>query len=506
MSHDEDGARETLQAIQNALKLGGSLLATWGIAMAMRFLLPRYLGPDRFGVLSFADAFATTFFVALGLGVDVYVRMKVSLRPAHASDFFGGMFALRVVLSAAIVGVMAIVMYAMDRPPEVRRVVYVFAVAQLVVTVNATLSALLHAKGVVGGMSVLAVVSKIAWAAGVLVAVAVGAGLWGIAMALLLSEVIKGVVLFALASRHLGLAFRVDVTATRAVVLFSLPYYLNTFASTAYGKIDVTLLAVFADSREVGFYAAASALAGLSLLVTPLVGWVLMPTLARAASRSHEEFFARIHRSTELILSAVIPIALLVNLGADLAVRTLYGSVFAPAALALRILAPAFVVTYVAIVYAITLLTLDRPWTLTGVSAAGLVVNLILNVALIRPSMALFGEGGGGAGCGISMLGTELFVTTTMVFIVGRRAVDRRTLGMAAKSLGACAVVVAVDLLAGTMGWARLALDAAVYLVIVTTTGALRVRELAELVTSALRAKATGAQSPAPSAVPGQSG
>lgn len=491
MTGDDTGSHETLHATRNALKLGGSLLGTWGIAMAMRFLLPRYLGPERFGALSFADAFTATFFVALGLGVDLYVRKQVSVRPDHASDFFGGTFVLRVGLSAAIMAVMAIAMHAMNRPPEIRRVVYIFAIAQFFVAANATLSALLHAKGRVGGMSVLAVATKIVWAAGVLLAIAIGAGLWGFAVAYLISEAIESFVLFALASRHLGLVFRIDVAATKAMVLFSLPYYLNTFATTAYGKLDVTVLAIVGTSREVGWYAAASAIAGLALLATPLIGWVLMPTLARAAARSHDELFARIRRSTELILAVAIPAALFLSLGAELGVRTLFGDAFAPAALALRILAPTFVVTYVAIIYAITLLMLERAWTLTAISIGGLAVNLLLNVALIRRSMALFGEGGGGAGCALAMLGTELFVTSVMVSIVGRRAIDRRTLGAVAKSLAACALVTGVDHLAASLGWARLFVDAVVYLSVVIATGALRVRQLASVVKAALRGDAT---------------
>jgi O-antigen/teichoic acid export membrane protein len=490
VTHDDVGAHETLRATRNALKLGGSLLGTWGIAMAMRFVLPRYLGPERFGALSFADAFTGTFFVALNLGADLYVRKQVSVRLDHASDFFGGTLVLRVGMSLAIVAVMALAMHAMNRAPEVRHLVYIFALVQFFVTVNATLSALLHAKGSVGGMSVLAVATKILWALGVLLSIAVGAGLSGFAVAYLISEAIESVVLFRLASRHLGLVFRVDVTATKAMVVLSLPYYLNTFATTAYGKLDVTLLALVATSGEVGWYAGASAIASLSLLVTPLIGWVLMPTLARAAARSREELFARIRRSTELILGAAIPAALLLSLSADLGVRLLFGNAFAPAGLALRILAPTFVVTYVAIIYAILLLMLDRAWTLTAISMAGLVVNLLLNVLLVRRSMALFGEGGGGAGCALSMLGTELFVSGAMAVIVGKNAVDRRTLGVVAKSLSACAIVVLLDHVVAAIGWTRIFLDAMVYLSIVVATGALRVRELASLISTALRSKA----------------
>ena len=348
-----DGATDTLAAIANALKLGSSLVATLAIAIAMKFVMPRYLGPTSFGTLSFADGFTGTFFVALNLGADAYVRKEVSVRPAHASDFLGGALVLRAAMSVAIFGIMALVMRATGRSPEVRTLVYLFGAAQFFVSVNATLSALLHASGRVGGMSALAVATKIVWAAGVVAAIAMGTGLWGFAAAYLASESIESLVLFGLASRHLGLVFRVDAAATKAMIVSSLPYFLNVCATGVYGKLDVTLLGIFGAGQEVGWYVAASSMAALTLIVTPLIEWVLTPVFARGAVRSREDLYGHVRQATEPILAVAIPAALFVGVGADLWIRLLFGHAFAPAAMALRVLSASSVVVYIAIVYAL---------------------------------------------------------------------------------------------------------------------------------------------------------
>jgi O-antigen/teichoic acid export membrane protein len=485
---DAAAAHDTRVAVRNSFKLGGSLLFTWSIALAMRFWLPRRLGPGPFGTLSFADAFATTFFIALSLGLDAYVLKEVAVRPAHASDFFGGMLAIRAAMWVLLVAIMTMTMTAMGRPPEVQRVVYVYALAQFFVTTNATLSVCLQANGNVGSMSVLAVATKIIWALGAVVAIVADVGLWGVAFAFLVSEAVESVILFRLAGRHLGLVLRMDVTATRAVVMVSLPIYLNNLTTTAYGKLDMTLLTLAGDPDEVGWYAAASAIASLSLLLTPLIGSVLMPTLARAAARSHEELFARIRGATELILIIAIPAALFIELGADLGVRLLFGETFAPAGLALRLLAPTCVITYMGIVLGITLFMLDRTWTLVLVAIAGLIVNVALNLTVVGPALERFGAGGGGAGCAVATLGTELVVTSMMAWIVGRRAFDLRILVVVGKNLAACALVVSVDRLAAPLGWARLGVDAAVYVAVVLSTRTLRPQWLAVVRSTARRA------------------
>jgi O-antigen/teichoic acid export membrane protein len=488
---DVDAPSATMLAIRNAFKLGGSLLFTWGIALAIRLLLPRYLGPTLFGTLNFADAFTTTFFITLSLGADTYIRKEVAVRPSHASDFFGGTFALRTVMTAGIFGAMAIVMRVADRPPDVRQLVYLYALTQYFVNANATLSAMLHAKGRVGGMSVLAVATKVIWAAGVLAAMATHAGLWAFAVAYLASESVETVALYRLAQTHLGLKFRIDAAATKAMLVGSLPYYLNTFATTAYGKLDVSLLEFAGNGQEVGWYGAANAVAGLTLLITPLIGWVLMPMFARAAARSREELYEQICRSMELILTVAIPASLLINLGAPFWIRVIFGAAFAPAAPALRVLATMFVLTYVAIVQAITLMMLERAWTLTVISMAGLVVNAVLNLCFIRFSMRTFGLGGGGTGCALAMLATEIFVTSCMMVVVGRGAFDRRSLGAIGKSLAACAVVGGVHHFLASLGPARLAIDLAVYLALVLATGGLRLKEMVGVAREAVRSHET---------------
>jgi O-antigen/teichoic acid export membrane protein len=487
---DRDAASAVLLAIRNAFKLGGSLLFTWSIALAIRIVLPRYLGPSLFGTISFADAFTTTFFITLSLGADSYIRKEVAVRPAHATDFYGGLFTLRVLMTIALFGVIALVLRVTGRTEDVRNLVYLYALTQFFVTANANLSAMLHSKGRVGGMSVLAVLTKVVWASGVLWAMAVHAGLWAYAVSYLASESIETVALWWLAKQHLGLAFRIDLDATKTMLKSSLPYYLTAFATTAYGKLDVSILDFYEGSTEVGLYGAASTIAGLTLLVTPLIGWVLMPMYARAASRSRQELFDQVSRSLELILLVAIPASLLIYLGADLWIRVIFGAAYAPAASALRVLAVMFVLTYVAIIYAMTLIMLERAWAFTWISVGGLVVNATLNLVFVRYSVGTFGTGGGGTGCALAMLATEIFVVTCMVVITRGGAIRRRNVSVVGRCLAACGVVAAVHALIPNLGYARLAVDGVLYFVLVIATGAFRPKEILGTVRKALKRKA----------------
>jgi O-antigen/teichoic acid export membrane protein len=488
------GRAEIFLALRNALKLGASLVCTWGIALAVRLLVPRYLGPDTFGELTFADGFTATFFVALTLGMDLYIRREVSTRLEHAAEFFGGVLAVRVAITAVLFVVMAAVMELTHRSPQVRALVYLFGAAQFFMSMNGTLSAILHAAGRVDGLSIIAAVTKLVWAGGCATAICFGTGLWFFPASVLVGEVIESAVLYALARRHARLLFRVDWTATRRALAAALPFYLNAAAYLAYSRLDVSLLAMLAGDREVGWYGAARTFSGLTMALTPLLAWVYMPLLARAAERSREEFYELLRRELEYTLAAAIPLSAAVSLGADLWISLAFGDRFAPAAYALRFLGPMAAVTYVAFVVAACATLLESGWRLTLVSVLGLPVNVALNLTLIPLGLhALGAAGGGGAGAALSAFGTELFVAAAMLWTIGRNAVDRRVLVTTGKLLGVCAAVTGLDLVLSSLAPVRrVALDAVAFLGLALLLRAVDLQAIAGFVRGAVKERRAG--------------
>lgn len=453
-----------VQAVRNTLTLGSTLAVTWAVALVVRFWLPRALGPGAFGQLTSADAFASTAFAVLGLGVDTYIRKEVPVRPQHASEFFGGVLLARLLMSAAVFGGMWAVMVSTGRPVEVRQAALVFGVAQVLLSLNESLAALLQAQGEVSGLSAASVAGKLLWAGALFAAVLSGASLPVLGGALVLGEGLKGLALTAMVRKHLGLRLQISLSTTWAVLVASLPFYLNTLAHTAYAKVDVSILAVLTnDDAEVGWYGAAAGLAGLTLFATPLIGWVLMPLLARAAAQSREELGTAVRRSLELLLFAAIPGALVLALGAELWVRLIFGAAFAPAAGAVRVLAPMLVLTYVATLCACTLVLANRGWSLTAISLSGLLLNPLLNLVLIRPCLTLLGPSGGGVGCALAISLTEVWIASCMLACLRGLAFDGRSVGMALRALVAAALAVAADRLLAGMGPVRLAVDLGVY-------------------------------------------
>lgn len=478
-AHASDFDHDVLHAVRNAGKLGLSLLATWGIALVVKILLPRQVGPGQFGAFNFADAVTSGIFVFASLGIDTWVRKEVATRRDHAIDFHGGLLLLRATLTVVLgVGTVA-VLGALGKPPEVLRLVAVLAAAQFFMAQNGTYGALLHAVGKVDGLSMLNIGTKLVWGAGMVVGLLSGGGVQVVALTMLGSEALRLVALETLTRRHLPLRFRVDRRATMLAVVGSMPFFVASLSQSLYAKIDVTLLSFLATDVEVGWYGAASSVAGMAMLLAPILSWVLLPLSARAEARSSEELTTLTRRAMETVLAVAVPVTLMLALGADLIVPFLFGKAFLPATLSLRVIAPVFLFTYVGIVTGQALIGLGRGWLVTGVMLSGLVISPLLNWLLIPRAYALFGPGGAGVGAAASLNLTEAYITVLMTIALGSRAFDRRRLVMLGKMAVACLAVVALHvLMPARLGVVRPIVDALAYAALVVAWGAVDYRTL----------------------------
>jgi O-antigen/teichoic acid export membrane protein len=479
-------------AARNGLKLAASLLATWTVALAVRFQLPRHLGPVQFGNFNFCEYFSAAFFVFLGLGIETYIQKEVPVRPRHASDFFGGVLVLRAGLSVLVMAAMVTVLAVTGRPAELQATVLIFALTQAVMGFNLSIAAMLQASTHVGPLAAMNVVSKLLWGFGVAIGIWLDVPLAVLAVPNLVAECLKALVLYPSARAAVGLRLNFSLGPLKKVLLASLPFYVNAIAVNLGARLDVSMLEFLAPGEEVGWYSAASNFAGLAMLFSPVVNWVLMPLFARSKHRSEERFYEILRRAIEGLLILAIPVTLLIGLGADFWVRLAFGRSFGPAALSLRCLAPLFVATYLAIMLALALVVLERSWRLTIVSLTTLGLLPLLILVMV-PLAKRFGEGYAGAGAAIAVTSMELITASLFLHTVGRRALDRRNVLAIAKSIAVALAVIALHRSLAFMGPLRLIVDMLAYAVLALAVKAVRLSE-AIAVIKTVRSERTAAK------------
>jgi O-antigen/teichoic acid export membrane protein len=477
-------SHEFATAGRNAMKLALSLTVTWTVAFFIRFPIPRMLGPERFGLLNFSENFAATYFAMVDLGVSTYIFREIPVRPSHASEFWGGLLAIRSLATVVLLAAMAATLAASRHSREVQLAVFVFGLAQFASIHASSVAALLHASNKVNRVAISNVASKLIWGVGLAAVLFFSRALPLLALPLLASELLRFFVLRPEARRTLDLKLRFDMRVTKAVLLASLPFFISGSAVNIGGRLNVAVLEfVIPDKREVGWFGASQNLASLTMILAPLFSWVLMPLLARARARSEQEVYEILRRTIEGLLVVIVPITLIVSLGADLWVRLAFRAAYDPAALSLRLLSLGFILIYLALLLSTLLIMTGHSWSVSMISLGAVPFRPILVAFLAVPCAHRFGLGGGAFGAALAEVVTSVGIVAAHFIPIGGRALDRRLLLSAGKSLAGAALVAVLDLtVLRRFGYPRLVIDAALYLAFAFATGAVKTEDVARVV------------------------
>jgi O-antigen/teichoic acid export membrane protein len=275
------------------------------------------------------------------------------------------------------------------------------------------------------------------------------------------------------------LQLRIDREAVRVALVESIPFFVNSLALGILGSLGMSVLEfVRRDEREVGWFAADQNLAYLCALLTPLLGWVVMPLLSRAYARSEKEGLAVLRRVVEGLVVLIVPITVLISAGSDVLVRLAFGAKFVPASIGLSILSLVFVMTYINTMLAMALIIMRRGWSVTVLSISAVFITAGLMLVFVPLGRRIWTEGGECAGAALSVITSEACVLLAMLTRFKEFPLDARDLRVLGKSVGLGLVILAIDRTLRGLGPARLAIDAVLYAGLALAIGVVHIPEV----------------------------
>jgi len=363
----------------SAITNGSALLL-----LALLTIAGRALSAADYGRFSFAIALTLIVETIMDIGLGPVTVRAVARDKAGASQLLRHVLGLKLVWVAIGLALLFVVTPLLRPDPALIHLCYLMGVS------SAVRSYLLTARGLLQGLDrfdleALLVVSDrlvlLAIGGGVLWA---GYGLFGLAVAFVVSRVIMLVAATLLLSRVVGSTRpQYDGAAWRTLQAAALPLGFFMIALNTYNYIDTLILGIMRSDLETGWYSAAYRIYEGLTYAPAILAAVLTPTLSHLFvddRTAHRRLLAR-----SLIASLALG-ALLGGLVAWLAgpiLLTLFGAKYAPGVQPLRILAGGSLFVFSTwILHAGAISTnLDRRLLLT--TAVGLTANVVLNVVFI---------------------------------------------------------------------------------------------------------------------------
>jgi len=386
-----EGRQELQKVLGNTGWLFSDKILRMGIGLLVNIWVVRYLGPDRFGQLSYATAFVALFGALATLGLDGIVIREIVRNPSDAGEILGSAFFLRMAggVATLLASFVAIVLL---RHSDFQSMVLVGIIAAGAVFQAFDVIDFWFQAQVLSRYTVIAKNSAFLIVALFKISLILNhASLLMFALAALV-EVVLGAVGLVLVYRHLGHRlgkWRSSLDRCRRLLGDSWPMILSGLSVAIYMKIDQVMLGEIAGDRAVGIYTSATRLTEIWYVIPMVIVSSVFPAIVRSKEKDEELYYRRVTRLFSLMAAVSLPIALPMSFFSSWIVVKLFGINYQAAGpvLAIHIWASLFVFYGIA----------QGPWDLTENltrlamlrMVGGAVVNIVLNLVFIPAYGAL---------------------------------------------------------------------------------------------------------------------
>lgn len=315
-------------------------LMRMAVGLVVGVWLARYLGPEQYGLYSYALAFVSIFAVAAALGLDDLIVRDAVSHPQQQRELLGSAAALRllgggVTLGGAVAAIL--VLRPGDRVShELVAIIAAGALFQSVGVIEFWFHSQLQARLVVLGKCAAFMLTSLARVGLILAGAPLVAFAW-----VALAEVALGGVGLLAAYRHSGGRigeWQVSPARIKGLLRDGWPLMAASMVITIYLRIDQVMLGELAGDGEVGIYAVAVRLAEVWYFVPAALYWSLFPGIAAARGNDEGLFFDRLQKFYNVAAAAGYLIALPTALLAHWLVPLLFGGDYAGSGTMLAVL------------------------------------------------------------------------------------------------------------------------------------------------------------------------
>tara|TARA_R110002012_G_scaffold74542_3_gene188947 strand:- start:5296 stop:6621 length:1326 start_codon:yes stop_codon:yes gene_type:complete len=377
--------------LKNTSWLMGEKVLRLLIALSVGVWVTRYLGPEQFGILSYAQSFVGIFAALSSLGLNDIIIRELVKNQDKRNLILGSSFGLQTLGSTIIMLLLTISIYYNDNEPLTNRIIIILGVLTFINSFN-VIASYFHSQ----------VKSKFYAMAG-LVGVIISALLkvylilgnysliyFVYVLAFDVIFLVSGLIWFYSKSGESLLRWKFSWSIAKDLLKDAWPLILSGIIISIYMKIDQVMIKEFLGNGEVGQYSAAVRLSEAWYFIPTIICSSLFPAIINAKLKDDTLYMDRLQRLYNLmvVLGAVIILPVLTL--SDWMIQLLYGEAFQRSAgvLDIHILGSVFVFLGVA----------NQKWFISEnyqayniiCLGAGMLVNIVLNVIMI-PKMGIMG-------------------------------------------------------------------------------------------------------------------
>lgn len=360
-------------------------------ALFVGIWVARYLGPEQFGLFTYAVACVSLFGAIAGLGLNSIVVRDLVNHPDNRDIYLGTAFWLK--LSGAVLALAMLAVALQFTANDTTTNLYIFIIGSgLLFQSFEVVDFYFQSKVLSKYVSLCRVMQLVFSSILKLGFIYTQADLFWFVLIGFIDQATLAIALFcAWRFKRLGSFWGgFDFKMAKMMLSNSWPLILSGIAVTLYMRIDQIMIKEMLGEREVGLYSAAVRLSEVWYFVPSIIVASVFPAIVNAKKTSNVLYFQRLQRLFTLMAWAAISVAIPMTFLADSLVVLLYGQTYQAAGgvLAIHIWASVFVFLGVASGGYFTVENYTRKSLYRTTSGA--LVNVFLNLILI-PEFGIHG-------------------------------------------------------------------------------------------------------------------
>ncbi|MEQ6331737.1 flippase [Pseudomonas chengduensis] len=374
-----------LRIIDNISWLFFDKILRMGVGLLVGVWVARYLGPEQFGLLSFAIAFASLFgaFVVLGLP-SIVVRdivrdpgcKEVTLGTAAVLQLMGGFFSYAVILAS--------ILWLRSEDPLARTIVAIVGGGLLFKASDVVVywfESQVQSKYIVWAQNSVFIVFAVIKIFLILKEASITAFAWAVLGEAAIASIF---VIFIMNARAFTLK-KLEPRWGRAKELLadSWPLLLSSVAVTLYMKVDQIMLALMEGDEAAGIYSAAIRVSEIWYFVPIAICASIFPSMLAMKKNNTKIYYERLQYLFDAMVWLSLSVALVVTFLSSWIVALLFGEAYmaSGSVLAIHVWGAVFVFLGVAssqwfLAENLQMLSLQR-------TILGLIINVLGNIILI---------------------------------------------------------------------------------------------------------------------------
>ncbi|MBI2559331.1 flippase [Candidatus Woesearchaeota archaeon] len=346
--------------------------------------IARYLGNVGLGKYSFIFAFVGIFSIMSDLGTTVYMTREIARNKSVTKEYLGKVFVLKVMASSLSVLMPLIFIMFTTQTSEIKAGVLLACIAIFFNYMAFPFRAVVNAYEVQQYQSIYSFVERLtAFALGVFV-LSRGYGLMGLLFALVASNIVSWIVLYALVSRKISaLTPKIDFKFINFLLKESFPFWFTTIFMTIYFKIDTVMLSFMKGYAATGWYNASYKIIDTLSFLPFVVVTAIFPAMSKFHRDSKLLLKILYEKSFYYMAILALPLGLGATLLADRIIWFVYKQEFANSIVVLQILIWALVFIFVNYLMGYLLNSIEKQKLFTLTTGLCAVLNIALNLFLI---------------------------------------------------------------------------------------------------------------------------